>query len=253
MTTPARNPGADGPQEREHQFLQIAGTLLADAWNKKLRNLPSQVGDAAYDAALDTITHRAWRGVDGFRDDRGNLDPARIHNYVNYVVHKKVKGARSVTRTAALDVDRVPADDVDDEDFLDLLGRLERDQAEDELLTRARAELAAFERRARKVDAERMRMIAACLSEHGVTGIGAKVVMLRAARELSIGIGIGEGRLEIRYMPAMKFREVAKRLHISYAYARKLSSRMLPKLPPTIVALIEDPMEFQQRSDDAGP
>jgi hypothetical protein len=252
MTTPARSHGADGPQGPEDRFLQIAGTMLADAWSKRFRQLPSAVGDAAYDAVLDTVMRRAWKGVDGFLDVRGNLDPELIKRYVRYVVDKKIMGAWSVTpRTTSIDVDRVPAGDVDDEDFLDLLGRLERDRVEDDLLTQAREKRAAFEREARKADADRLKSIAACLGEHGVTGIGAKVVMLRAARELSIYIGVG--RLEARYLPAMPFQEVAKRLGIEYDYARKLSSRMMQKLPPTIVALIKDPMGFEQRSDDAGP
>ena len=233
----------------ERRFLQLASALVCDAWNKRLQNLPSGVGDYAYDHALDTIIRRALKGVTGFRDDRGDLSPIRVKAYVQYVVDRKLSSAWQVDSTVALDAQGVPANA---EDVLDLSARLACDRAADEWLTQARRKLEAFERLARENDARRMRSVAAQLAEHGVAGVGAEVVMRRAARELTIVVG--ERGLEIRYSPATGFREIAEQLDISDLYARKLSSRILHKLPPMVIALITDPMGSQQpQHPDAGP
>lgn len=249
MTRPTGSPRPEGPFGREeHEFLEIAGALVGDSWNKHLKKLPWAVGDATYDETLTTITNRAKRGVAGFRDERGKLSPEKIRKYVKYVIDCKLKGAwpQGMT-TLPLDDVRPPVHDA----ATDVFDRLVRERDDDELLRQARSVLAAFERRAREVDARRMSWIMHLLVEHGITGPGAELVLLRATRELTVAVG--EGGLEVRFRPAPGMSAIAEQLCISHVYARQLSSRVRKKLPHRAGPLIDDPLAFQQLHEETEP
>ncbi len=233
--------GSLGPEER--RFMEIAGALLGAIWSRRLRYLPSAVGDAAYDDALDTITRRAFRGVAEFRDERGEASPERVKAYVKFVVDRKLMDIHRVPQVAVFDERQTPRDHdaVIEEDLPD---RLARDRYEDGLLAQALSQLDEFERRAHEIDARRTSWIAHLLVEHGVNDRGAEIVMLRAERELMIEVG--EHGLVARYLPAVPMRAIAQRLAISDSYARKLASRVMHRLPPVAARLIDDPGEYMR-------
>jgi hypothetical protein len=236
-------------------FLDVAVTVLADAWAKRLAVLPYEVGELAYEATLTQVTRRALSGVSGFRAASGRQSPDRIRAYVKYTLDKKVKGAwaEHVTTPRPISYDVVALT----HEFEDWQAADERDDgasdaADDDVLARAREELGRRERASDALEYHRRRAIDRGLRALGMPSRDRSVVLARTAR--SWRLAIVEDDLVRCSLGAASWDAITERLAISSAAnARQIYHRTLARLPfPLLLRLwIEDPGSFEM-PDESG-
>jgi hypothetical protein len=241
-TLPVTRPASDSLQR---QFLENAVLVLADLWERRLKHLPSVVGDLVYDEVWRALERRAAAGITGFLDEHGAISASNVRAYVQLVAGSKVQRAWA----AAHEPGTVPIDDLrveasglmgDAAEAAELiLARLAADEAEDAHLLDARAEIARQSLRLRESQAARTTLIEQGLSDLGVTGAARSIVAARSERELVLGFS--EGEIRPRFLPPTPWREIGARLGVTEAAARQSYQRTLRKLPAELRELIQDP------------
>ena len=234
------------------EFLDIAATVLADAWAKRLAVLPYEVGELGYEATLAQVTRRALKGVSGFRGASGRQSPDRIRGYVKFSLDRKVKGAWAervdVPPPVSYDVvafahefGHWQAADEPDEEAGDA-----GDAAKGSLFAQACEELERRERASDALEYHRRRAIGQGLRGLGIASHERAVVLARTARSWRLAV-VEDELLRSPLGPA-SWNTIAERLAISSAAnARQIYSRTLARLPlPLLLRLwIEDPESFE--------